>query len=573
MELELKPLLVSAGAVCSFELEPVLKPAQSSRETQAAIQDPEVTDLQEQLESLNKQLKQMQRTSSDNEKKHLELLNTQRQTILDFEQRIATLKAENDQMEYKSHASLNTAEKARVEQITKLNKELAVKANQIDILKLENQQMELEVERIRINEKQIMEALTKLEQQSGPQTLQKETADASIQAVQRTSSQEVQVDLDEEEPEQETRCTPREVVRDACSDEDMPNMASSRSVNVKDTHLEDLLKQKELAIHTLETKVESLTFQLDEMYTNEAKILEEAEKIAEQFKSREISYKSERNLMEAKLAALQSDNEGLKDELKQGDEQRIIDAKIHANQLEQIKNEHALEMSEQEDKYHRQLDNIQKCHESGKESVLSQVYEDHKNEIESLSAKHAQSKKSLDDKIFRLSNECKQLKEEVERKQRMANDKLNKAVQDAANEREIQELNFKQKMDAASAKAKKDLKAAQEKHKVDLLNATDSLKNEHAKFKAELERDKKKLLTEHEDELNLLKQQLEEEFQAERQDAKDKSDRLWKKKLQDKETLWQGKFEEIEKEIEDLTEAHRQELRQEKQRIESRLRE
>lgn len=342
---------------------------------------------------------------------------------------------------------------------------------------------------------------------------------------------------------------------------------------MKDNQLEDILKQKELAIYTLETKVESLTFQLDEMYTSEAKILEEAEKIAEQFKSREISYKSERNLMEAKIAELQSDNECLKEQISQGDQQRSVDAKMHASQLEQIRNEHALELSEQEDKYHKQLDNIQKCHETGKESVLSQVYEDHKNEIESLTSKHAQTKKSQDDKIFRLTNECKQLKEEVDRKQRLAADKLNKAVQDAANEREIQELNFKQRMDAATAKAKKDLKAAQEKHKVDLLNATDSLKNDHAKFKADFERDKKKLVTEHENEMNLLKQQLEEEFQAERQDFKDKSERLWKKKLQDKETLWEGKFEEIEKEIEALTEAHRQELRQEKQRIESRLKE
>ena len=43
--------------------------------------------------------------------------------------------------------------------------------------------------------------------------------------------------------------------------------------------------------------------------------------------------------------------------------------------------------------------------------------------------------------------------------------------------------------------------------------------------------------------------------------------------MQDKESQWQAKFEEIEQEITELNESHRQELKNEKERLETRLRE
>jgi hypothetical protein len=56
-------------------------------------------------------------------------------------------------------------------------------------------------------------------------------------------------------------------------------------------------------------------------------------------------------------------------------------------------------------------------------------------------------------------------------------------------------------------------------------------------------------------------------------ESREKADKVFKKKLSDKESLWQAKFEEIEKEITDMTEAHRLEMKSERDRIENRLRE
>jgi len=64
---------------------------------------------------------------------------------------------------------------------------------------------------------------------------------------------------------------------------------------------------------------------------------------------------------------------------------------------------------------------------------------------------------------------------------------------------------------------------------------------------------------------------MEDDAQEEMRLAKEKADKQFKKRLQDKENLWQAKFEEIEQEISDLNEAHRVEIKNEKERWEARL--
>jgi hypothetical protein len=64
---------------------------------------------------------------------------------------------------------------------------------------------------------------------------------------------------------------------------------------------------------------------------------------------------------------------------------------------------------------------------------------------------------------------------------------------------------------------------------------------------------------------------MEDDAQEELRLAKEKADKQFKKRLQDKENLWQAKFEEIEQEIADLNEAHRVEIKNEKERWEARL--
>jgi F0F1-type ATP synthase membrane subunit b/b' len=69
----------------------------------------------------------------------------------------------------------------------------------------------------------------------------------------------------------------------------------------------------------------------------------------------------------------------------------------------------------------------------------------------------------------------------------------------------------------------------------------------------------------------MLRSQMEDDAQEELRLAKDKADKQFKKRLQDKENLWQAKFEEIEQEVADLNEAHRVEIKNEKERWEARL--
>jgi len=64
---------------------------------------------------------------------------------------------------------------------------------------------------------------------------------------------------------------------------------------------------------------------------------------------------------------------------------------------------------------------------------------------------------------------------------------------------------------------------------------------------------------------------MEDDAQEEMRLAKEKADKQFKKRLQDNENLWQAKFEEIEQEISDLNEAHRVEIKNEKERWEARL--
>ena len=80
-------------------------------------------------------------------------------------------------------------------------------------------------------------------------------------------------------------------------------------------------------------------------------------------------------------------------------------------------------------------------------------------------------------------------------------------------------------------------------------------------------------MSDHDNSLNMIRTEVEEEYIEEMKQSKDKADKMFKKRLLDKENLWQQKFEEIEQEITDLNEAHRTELKIEKERIEQRLRE
>jgi len=155
----------------------------------------------------------------------------------------------------------------------------------------------------------------------------------------------------------------------------------------------------------------------------------------------------------------------------------------------------------------------------------------------------------------------------------MNDDKIKKINTEQQEDTDRKDFDTKEKIGQLTQKHKKDIKAAQEKLRAEMKNQVDAVKNDMARAKCDWDREKKKLIQEHENQMNQLRNQLEDESMEELRASKEKADKQFKKRLQDKESLWQAKFEEIEKEITDLNEAHRIEIKSERERIETRVRE
>jgi len=86
--------------------------------------NPEQEALEVQITDLVEELQNLKTHSKSEEEKQLQLLNTQRQTILDFESQISQLKQEKEQALYQSKQALTQATKATGDQVVKLTKEL-----------------------------------------------------------------------------------------------------------------------------------------------------------------------------------------------------------------------------------------------------------------------------------------------------------------------------------------------------------------------------------------------------------------------------------------------------------------
>jgi hypothetical protein len=86
-------------------------------------------------------------------------------------------------------------------------------------------------------------------------------------------------------------------------------------------------------------------------------------------------------------------------------------------------------------------------------------------------------------------------------------------------------------------------------------------------------RDKKRLVMEHETALEEKHKESELEKEAEVKAVKERTEKLWKKKLDDRETVLEQRLNELDAEMTKIREKHHEDLKRERERTEIRIRE
>ena len=104
-------------------------------------------------------------------------------------------------------------------------------------------------------------------------------------------------------------------------------------------------------------------------------------------------------------------------------------------------------------------------------------------------------------------------------------------------------------------------------------NQLDGVKNDLAKGKAEWSREKKRTVMEHETTLEERVKELEFERETEVKAAKDRTEKLWRKKLDDRELALEERLRELDAEMSQVRDKHQDDLRRERERTELRVKE
>ena len=127
----------------------------------------------------------------------------------------------------------------------------------------------------------------------------------------------------------------------------------------------------------------------------------------------------------------------------------------------------------------------------------------------------------------------------MERAKKSHADKVKTITDEMTQSREELESEYKEKHEDQSKTHKKDkeraIDKAVEKVRSDLRNQIDSVKNELAKAKADWQRERKKLVQEHETSIESTQKDQEMEKDTEIRQVKEKTEKIWKKKLDERE--------------------------------------
>ena len=127
-------------------------------------------------------------------------------------------------------------------------------------------------------------------------------------------------------------------------------------------------------------------------------------------------------------------------------------------------------------------------------------------------------------------------------------EKLKQSGDELNQTREELETEYREKVEDLQAKLKREkelaVEKAVEKVRADLRNQLDSVKNELAKAKAEWLREKKRIVMEFETAADDKQKEWELERDSEAKTHRDKVDKIWKKKLEDREQVLEDRIRE-----------------------------
>ena len=156
--------------------------------------------------------------------------------------------------------------------------------------------------------------------------------------------------------------------------------------------------------------------------------------------------------------------------------------------------------------------------------------------------------------------DVKRLKDELERSKKAHSDKIARVGEEMSATREELESEYREKVEDLQAKLKREkeraVEKAVEKLRADLRNQLDGVKNDLAKGKAEWAREKKRMLMEHESALEEKVKELEFERDTEAKAAKDRTEKLWRKKLDEREATLEERLRDLDSEMTQLREKH-----------------
>ena len=171
----------------------------------------------------------------------------------------------------------------------------------------------------------------------------------------------------------------------------------------------------------------------------------------------------------------------------------------------------------------------------------------------------------------------KRIKDEIDRLKKTHADKLKSTSDELNQTREDLDTEYREKVDDLQAKLKREkdraIDKAVEKIRSELRNQLDTVKNEMAKAKADWAREKKRLVMDHDSSVDDRQKEGEFEREAEIKAVKERTEKLWKKKFDEREATLEERLRELDTEMTQVRDKHAEDLRREKERTETRVRE
>lgn len=113
-------------------------------------------------------------------------------------------------------------------------------------------------------------------------------------------------------------------------------------------------------------------------------------------------------------------------------------------------------------------------------------------------------------------------------------------------------------------KSKKSNEKAVEKVRAEMRNQLDTVRNELAKAKAEWQRERKKIMNEHEEALSAQQRDTDLNKDSDVRATRDKVEKVWRKRLDEQAKDFEYRNQQLESEMDEVREKHRDELSKER---------